>query len=195
LDPSLTFSKLSNESDKFLRLGFPVKVRGKGVSLMGPEIGGSLVCRRCGRQVSWIEAKKKGDQVYYYAVHYSGYVKDSSGKIRKKVTKCYLGPQEYVYVSKLHENLGLTLRGAIDSGRASQYLKVLKEYAKGVEIEIGGEVCSGSYRDIIKSAIKEYLKKAVNEEELKERVAEVRGFLNTLYYRLKSMDYEKALEW
>jgi len=161
---------------------------------VGSEVGGSLVCRRCGRPISWIETRRRGDQVYYYAVHYSGYIRDSSGKVRKRVTKCYLGPQEYVYVSKLHEDLGLALRGAIDPGRVYQYLKVLKEHAEGVEVEVGG-VCTGSYRDIVKEAIRMYLKSAKDENELKERVTEVRGFLNTLYYRLKSMDYEKALEW
>ena len=58
-------------------------------------------------------------------------------------------------------------------------------------------MCYGSYRDVVKNAIREYLRKAVDEEDLKRRMAEVRGFLNTLSYRLKNMepDYEKALEW
>jgi len=50
-------------------------------------------CPVCGRPVSWIEKRKVGEQVYYYAVHYLG--KDAAGK--RRVEKCYLGPKQYIY--------------------------------------------------------------------------------------------------
>jgi phosphoglycolate phosphatase-like HAD superfamily hydrolase len=43
------------------------------------------------------------------AVHYEGYEKveeEGRRKVKKKARKCYLGPQIYKYVEKLHE-LGL----------------------------------------------------------------------------------------
>jgi hypothetical protein len=64
------------------------------------------LCPRCGQPLSYIESYKKGSQTYYVAVHYEGYEKaevEGRRRIKKKVRKCYLGPQVYKYVEKLHE--------------------------------------------------------------------------------------------
>ena len=83
-------------------------------------------CPRCGAEISWIETQKKKDRVYYYAVHYTGYDKVGS-KVRKKVRKCYLGPEEYEYVSRLHSDLGLKLEGAVVEKRVVHYLDAFVE--------------------------------------------------------------------
>jgi hypothetical protein len=84
-----------------------------------------MVCPRCGAPVSYIEKHKRGNRVYYYAVHYEGYERTPDGRIHKKVRRCYLGPSTYVEVSKLHADLGLTLKGLIEEGRERDYMDAL----------------------------------------------------------------------
>ena len=75
------------------------------------------ICPRCGERYSYIDRKKVRDQVYLYAVHYY----KVGGK--RKVRKCYLGPEsEYIYVSRLHE---FPLRGPLDRERILKYLRSL----------------------------------------------------------------------
>ena len=78
-------------------------------------------CPRCGGVISYIERQKKGGKYYYYAVHYLGYTK-TSGKVRKNVKKCYLGPETYDYVSKTHSDLGIVFEGAVEERRVIHYL-------------------------------------------------------------------------
>jgi hypothetical protein len=83
------------------------------------------VCPRCGQPYSYIESYTRGSQTYYVAVHYEGYEKVEKGgkkKVKKKVRKCYLGPQTYKYVEKLHE---LGLSGPIDRERFKRYFREL----------------------------------------------------------------------
>jgi hypothetical protein len=83
------------------------------------------LCPRCGQPYSYIESYAKGSQKYYVAVHYEGYEKaevEGRRRIKKKVRKCYLGPQVYKYVEKLH---GLELSGPIDKERFKRYFKEL----------------------------------------------------------------------
>jgi len=68
-------------------------------------------------KISYTESRRVGDRVYIYAVHYVGYSKVDN-KVRKRVRKCYLGPEVYEYVSRLHVREGLELRGLRDSGGA-----------------------------------------------------------------------------
>jgi hypothetical protein len=71
-------------------------------------------CPRCGLTISWVERVSVGGRVYYVAAHTSG-----GGK---KPRRCYLGPKEYLYVSKLHEDLNLVLKGALDGDRWVDYM-------------------------------------------------------------------------
>jgi hypothetical protein len=83
------------------------------------------LCPRCNQPYSYIESYTKGSQRYYVAVHYEGYEKaevEGRRRIKKKVRKCYLGPQTYRYVEKLHE---LGLSGPIDRERFKRYFKEL----------------------------------------------------------------------
>ena len=94
------------------------------------------ICPRCGEPYSYIERVVRGGRVYYYAVHYEGYVK-SGGKIKKKVRKCYLGPDYYEYVTKTHYNLGITLKGLHDSTRAVSYLNNLLNTITHMKMDAG----------------------------------------------------------
>jgi len=92
------------------------------------------VCPRCGAPISWVERQVKGGRVYYYAVHYLGYTK-SGGKIRKKVRRCYLGPEAYEYVTRLHRDLGIVLEGAVVDRRVVHYLDAFVESLSRVELD------------------------------------------------------------
>jgi len=78
------------------------------------------VCPRCGRQYEYIEERKQGERVYFYAVHI---VKENNGK--RRVKKCYLGPLVYQYVSRLHRKEGLVFKGLLEVNRAIEYLETI----------------------------------------------------------------------
>lgn len=86
------------------------------------------ICPRCGQHYSYIETRtvevksrdKSKKQNYYYAVHYE---KDENGKTRRR--RCYLGPNRYIYVTRLHRDLGLILYGAIVPKRDEKYREML----------------------------------------------------------------------
>ena len=90
------------------------------------------ICLRCGEPYSYIKRNRVGNRTYLYAVHYIGKV---NGK--RKYRFCYLGVEgEYVYVSKLHQDIGITLKGLKDKNRAIEYLiallkNVLQQYRAG----------------------------------------------------------------
>jgi len=92
------------------------------------------VCPRCGSPISWVERQVKGGRVYYYAVHYLGYTK-SGGRVRKRVRRCYLGPEAYEYVSRLHRDLGIVLEGAVVGRRVVHYLDAFVEALSRVELD------------------------------------------------------------
>jgi hypothetical protein len=102
------------------------------------------ICPRCGRPIDHLERKvvrrigkdgKVHEQVYFYARHYArgpnGEVIRVNGQpiIEKK---CYLGPEKYIYASKLHAALGLQLKGLIEEvvegrPRLKDYLDSVRE--------------------------------------------------------------------
>lgn len=80
------------------------------------------ICPRCGEKYSYIGRLKVKGNVYCYAVH------DKRLKGNRSVRRCYLGPEEYRYVSKMHDREGLRLKGFTDKDRALEYLYSLLEY-------------------------------------------------------------------
>ena len=93
------------------------------------------VCPRCGAPISWVESQTKGGRTYYYAVHYYGYTKVGK-KIKKKVKRCYLGPEVYEYVSRLHRDMGLTLEGAVaGQKRLTHYLDAFISALASAELD------------------------------------------------------------
>ena len=113
-------------------------------------------CPRCGTPYSYIEKRKVGDKVYYYAVHY---YRGPDGK--RRVRKCYLGPEVYEYVSRMHLREGLTLRGMIDAGRVLAYLDALINTIPRLELD------SSVRRKLAERfrRLAEELEKGVEEEE------------------------------
>jgi len=118
------------------------------------------LCPRCGQPFSYIESYTKGSQKYYVAVHYEGYQK-VEGKVKKRVRKCYLGPQTYRYVEKLHE---LGLSGAIDKERFKRYFKELLD-----EVDLSPRELVGMIEEL-GSKLLEDLDLAEADKELADRL-------------------------
>ena len=92
------------------------------------------VCPRCGSPISWVEMQRKGGRVYYVAVHYLGCVRVGD-RVRKQVRKCYLGPEKYDYVTRLHQDLGIEFRGAVDERRVIYYLDAFMTSLTKIELD------------------------------------------------------------
>ncbi len=122
-----------------------------------------MVCPRCGQPISYVERQRRGSQVYYLAVHYLGYERGPDGRVRKRVRKCYLGPAEYIEVSKLHSDLGLTLKGLMEEGRERDYMEAL---VKSVRDRMrGGRLTAEGARELaaVLSRFSEELKELARE--------------------------------
>jgi len=88
------------------------------------------LCPRCGLPYSYVEAREVGGKVYYYAVHYY-----REGN-KRRVRKCYLGPEYYDYVTRTHEREGLILRGLTSTDRVIGYLDALISYVSSPEFNL-----------------------------------------------------------
>ena len=122
-----------------------------------------MVCPRCGQPVSYVERQRRGSQVYYLAVHYEGYERGPDGRIHKKVRKCYLGPAEYIEVTRTHSDMGLTLKGLMKEGRERDYMEAL---VRSVRDRIrGGRLTAGEARELaaVFSRFSEELKELARE--------------------------------
>lgn len=86
------------------------------------------VCPRCGAAVSWVERRKRGSRTYYYAVH-EEYV---GGK--RRVRKCYLGPDAYTYVTITHR--GVVFRGMMDGERIVDYVRSIPRMLSGASEDL-----------------------------------------------------------
>jgi hypothetical protein len=78
------------------------------------------ICVQCGQPFSYIEPRPYTTadgyvKHFYYCVHESWI----GGK--RKRTRHYCSSDEYIYVSKFQQDIGLTLRGALDKGRWIDY--------------------------------------------------------------------------
>ena len=105
------------------------------------------VCPRCGLPIKRMVVREIGRRKYVYAVHYV----EEGGKKKKK--QCYLGPLDrYVYVTKLHEDVGLELKGAWQPGRVLDYLEELLNIIRYSISEIPPE-----RREILKHLLQELL--------------------------------------
>jgi len=93
------------------------------------------VCPRCGQPISYIERQRRGNRVYYFAVHYLGYERTPDGRIHKKVKRCYLGPEEYVLTNRVLATAGLQVKSLVHQLIEDKPLVVsqLEDLAKAVE--------------------------------------------------------------
>jgi hypothetical protein len=78
------------------------------------------ICIKCGQPFSYLEPRPYHTsdgaiKHFYYCVH----VKWEDG--RRKRTKHYCSSDEYIYVSKFQQDIGLTLKGALDKDRWIDY--------------------------------------------------------------------------
>ena len=78
------------------------------------------ICVQCGQPFSYLEprpyhASDGTVKHYYYCVH----EKWEGG--RRKRTRHYCSSDEYIYVSKFQQDIGLTLKGALDKDRWLDY--------------------------------------------------------------------------
>jgi hypothetical protein len=78
------------------------------------------ICVQCGQPFSYLEPRPYTTadgttKHYYYCVH----ERWEGG--RRKRTRHYCSSDEYVYVSKFQQDIGLTLRGALDKDRWLDY--------------------------------------------------------------------------
>lgn len=87
------------------------------------------ICPRCGVKINWIERRRVGDSIYYYAVH------ETKIEGKRHIRKCYLGPETYEYVSRTHAREGLVLRGLLDSDRVLDYLDAIIAYLEANPLE------------------------------------------------------------
>jgi len=87
------------------------------------------VCPKCGEPISYIERRRIGGHVYVYAVHYYGYERTPDGKVRRKIRRCYLGPEAYTYVSR---TLGVQFRG-LAAGEAGALVDYVEAVARSLE--------------------------------------------------------------
>jgi len=94
-----------------------------------------MVCPRCGQPISYIEKHKRGNRVYYYAVHYEGYERGPDGRPRPKLRRCYLGPDKYVLVNSVLATAGLHVKSLAQQLMEDRPLVVsqLEELAKAIE--------------------------------------------------------------
>ena len=124
------------------------------------------VCPRCGLPFNWVETQDKGGRTYYYAVHYMGYSKVGS-KIKKKIRKCYLGPEEYEYVSRLHSDLGLKLEGAVVERRVVHYLDAFISALAGSELDRATLTEILTKLKHLTQRLEEYVKELEKEESVR----------------------------
>jgi hypothetical protein len=78
-----------------------------------------FICPR--GEKGYLEQRRKGSNVYYYAVHVS------CGGGRRKVRKCYLGPKEYIAAERFNR---LNLSGLADRDRFKRYILKLLDTLK-----------------------------------------------------------------
>jgi hypothetical protein len=82
------------------------------------------LCPRCNQPYNYLSTTVVNGREYVYAVHV---ISRSKGKV--KLRKCYLGPkEEYINVSRLHEQEGLEFKPITDSNRALEYLEKIVDY-------------------------------------------------------------------
>jgi DNA-directed RNA polymerase subunit M/transcription elongation factor TFIIS len=72
---------LGKMSEKSSKNGEGAEVRAEeSEGLAKKREGEQFTCPRCGRPASYIERQRKGDRVYYVAVHYKGFRKEGQGE-------------------------------------------------------------------------------------------------------------------
>lgn len=115
--------------------------------------------------MNWLERRSTRSNTYYYAVH----VEKVGG--RRRVRKCYLGPEAYVNVTKLHQvEEGLTLHGLVDRRRAVKYLLRIASYLEEELPSMDGRTAAELASDVRLAVAKLHV--VLDAMEAKARLAE-----------------------
>jgi hypothetical protein len=102
-----------------------------------PPVRKGMACPRCGRPIDWVGRQIVRGRVYYYAVH----VSYENG--RKRLSKCYLGPRDYDYVSRQHSDIGMALKGMVYEAINSPASR-FRDYVAGIVDKLSGDAASGA---------------------------------------------------
>jgi len=84
---------------------------------------GVKTCPRCNKEYKYTEKRRYAKQTYYYAIHLW---MDETGK--KRVHKCYLGAETYIYVKRVHMDSNINFHGYTVEDRYKQYIKDINDY-------------------------------------------------------------------
>lgn len=149
------------------------------------------ICPRCGKPFNYvnkvrIETSEGKWRVYKVCVHVLGYERDpKTGRRRRIVKTCYVGPSTYEYVTKLHEKEQLTLMGALEPGRVYNYLiKTIDYLIAGNALERLGLV-----------AVSEDGSRAINEAAALELSRQLRSLAEKIEAEVKEFkNAQKELE-
>jgi len=118
---------------------------------MGTGLKPGDTCPRCHMTIDFLERKKVRGQVYLYAWHY---LKGPDGK--RKIKRCYLGPEHYIHGRVTHEPMGIDLKGmGQDLEDIPRYSEYLTKMAKNLRDLMGNGTLSSKHAMAIVEAIEE----------------------------------------
>ena len=118
---------------------------------MGTGLKPGDTCPRCHMTIDFLERKKVRGQVYLYAWHY---LKGPDGK--RKIKRCYLGPEHYIHGRVTHEPMGIDLKGmGQDLEDIPRYSEYLTKMAKNLRDLMGNGTLSSKHARAIVEAIEE----------------------------------------
>jgi len=80
-------------------------------------------CPRCGNMYKYTETRVINGQKYFYAIHI---YRDENN--RKRVHKCYMGAETYIYVKRVHEDTNIQFHGYTVPNRYQEYMKDIIDY-------------------------------------------------------------------
>ncbi len=129
------------------------------------------VCPKCGQPIDWLERKRVNGQIYYVAAH----VYYENGK--RKIKRCYLGPEKYIYGNMTQGHVGIQLKGPIEEVLEGKPLIIdyVNDIAKSVEDKMAkGQVSAYTAQQIadrlqeLTTKLRQYAQqKAVEEAKAK----------------------------
>jgi len=138
---------------------------------MGTVLEPGKPCPRCHMTIDFLERKRVRGQVYLYAWHY---LRGPDGK--RKIKRCYLGPEHYIHGQVTHKPMGIDLKGmGQDLEDIPRYSEYLRNVAKRLRNLIEDHTLPSRHARAIAEAIEElagliepmrqYIEEKAKEEE------------------------------
>jgi len=125
------------------------------------------VCPKCGQPIDWLERKRVNGQIYYVAAH----VYHENGK--RKVRRCYLGPEKYIYGNMTQSREGIQVKGLIQEVLEGRPLIIdyVNDIAKTIEDKLAkGQVSAYTAQQLadrlqeLATKLREYAQQRAVEE-------------------------------